>query len=460
MLLSSASFPASVPRPVMRVSNVPSSIRPIITALASATSVFLVSVDADAADWAAEWAVPMAGNTFQTAPKPGGNGAQQNGPVAWSDRDAVFSVFFRVDRPAQIHLALNAATRNGQSIIATRIDRQKFQTVIKGPGTSRHDIGVARITEPGYVRVDLQGIERTGDVFAEITELLLSSNTDGLTIDFVQNNKGNMYYWGRRGPSVHLRYQVPENVDLRYAYSEVTVPSGQDPIGTFYMANGFGQGYFGMQVNSSKERRILFSVWSPFRTDNPRDIPPEQRIVPLAKGTDVHVGEFGNEGSGGQSYLVYPWTAGSTCQFLTRVEPDDKGRTTYTSWFSEVSDDRWRLIASFRRPSTQTHLKGFHSFLESFSPSYGHLGRRAFYGNVWVCDVNDHWHACSQARFSVDATGGRRHRLDFNGGSDGTRFFLRNCGFFNETGQPGAVFRCDVDGEKPPEISFDALPLK
>lgn len=432
------------------------SFRPIFITLASATIVFLISAISDAA----EWIVPMAGNTFQTAPTPGGNGAQRNGSVAWSDREAVFSVFFRVDRPAQFQLKLKASTRSGDSVMETRIDKQKFRTVIEGTEPDRFDIGVASVTEPGYVKVDLQGIKRTGSVFAEITELILESDTDGLQIDFVRNNDGNMFYWGRRGPSVHLRYRVPDNVDLRYAYSEVTVPEGQDPIGTFYMANGFGQGYFGIQVNSSTERRVLFSVWSPFRTDNPRDIPPEQRIVALAKGPDVHVGEFGNEGSGGQSYLVYPWKAGSTYQFLTRVEPDNQGTTTYTSWFSEASDDQWRLIASFRRPSTQTHLKGFHSFLESFSPSYGHLGRRAFYGNVWVCDASHQWHACPQARFSVDATGRGRHRLDFDGGSDGKRFFLRNCGFFHETGQPGADFRCEMDGSRPPEIRFESLPLE
>ena len=185
----------------------------------------------------------------------------------------------------------------------------------------------SKVAAAGYVRVDFQGVERTGDVFAEISELLISSDTDNLKVDFVRDNKGNMFYWGRRGPSVHLSYQVPKDRKLRYSYSEITVPKGQDPLGTFYMANGFGQGYFGMQVNGPKERRVLFSVWSPFKTDNPKDIPKEQRIVALARGPEVHIGEFGNEGSGGQSYLVYPWKAGKTYRFLTKVEPDGMGNT-------------------------------------------------------------------------------------------------------------------------------------
>lgn len=85
---------------------------------------------------------------------------------------------------------------------------------------------------------------------------------------------------------------------LKSLYNEVTVPEELDEIGNYFMANGFGGGYCGIQVNSEMERRILFSVWSPCSTDNPENIPEEQRIRMLAKGENVHVGEFGNEGSG------------------------------------------------------------------------------------------------------------------------------------------------------------------
>lgn len=409
---------------------------------------------------AADWAIPMAGNTFCTAPEPGGNGVQRNGTVAWSDPDAVFSVYFHVDRPAELRLEIKAAVRTGRSTLATRVGGEQFETVVEGTESGVHEIGQVKVADAGYVRFEFQGVERTGDVFAEIGELLISSDTDGLEVDFVQNNKGGMFYWGRRGPSVHLSYQVPKDRNLRYAYSEVTVPEGQDPIGSFYMANGFGQGYFGIQVNGPQERRVLFSVWSPFKTDNPRDIPKDQRIVALARGPKVHIGEFGNEGSGGQSYLVYPWKAGITYRFLTKVEPDGNGNTVYTSWFGDKATDEWRLIASFQRPKTNTHMRGLHSFLESFSPTHGYIGRRAFYGNVWVRDVDAKWHECTKARFSVDATGGGRHRLDFMGGADGKRFFLRNCGFFNETGRPGETFSRAATGTTEPDIDVESLPTK
>jgi len=62
---------------------------------------------------------------------------------------------------------------------------------------------------------------------------------------------------------------------VHYWYSELKVPKGQDTVGAYFMANGFNHGYFGMQVNSETERRIIFSVWSPFKTDNPKEIPED-----------------------------------------------------------------------------------------------------------------------------------------------------------------------------------------
>ena len=38
--------------------------------------------------------------------------------------------------------------------------------------------------------------------------------------------------------------------DIEWFYSELTVPEGNDVIGSYFMANGFSEGYFGIQVNS------------------------------------------------------------------------------------------------------------------------------------------------------------------------------------------------------------------
>ena len=40
-----------------------------------------------------------------------------------------------------------------------------------------------------------------------------------------------------------MGYTVPANTE--YFYNEVTVPLGEDKIGSYFMSNGFNGGYFG-----------------------------------------------------------------------------------------------------------------------------------------------------------------------------------------------------------------------
>src|SRR5690606_19829134 len=231
-----------------------------------------------------------------------------------------------------------------------------------------------------------KGLSRSGSEFATVSALVMKGSAAGGRTAFTKNNEGNFFYWGRRGPSVHLNFELPAETNTEWFYNEVTVPQGSDVIGSFFMACGFGEGYFGFQVNSDTERRVLFSVWSPYKTDDPDAIPEDQRIALLGKGKEVHAGEFGNEGSGGQSYLSYPWKAGNTYRFLLRGKPDGKGNTVYTAFFYAPEDEQWKLIASFRRPQTTTWLTRFHSFLENFNPRTGDTERRVWFDNQWMRD--------------------------------------------------------------------------
>ena len=96
---------------------------------------------------------------------------------------------------------------------------------------------------------------------------------------------------------------MPE-ANVEYFYNEVLVTEENVRNSSYYMMNGFSEGYMGIQQTSSGEHTILFSVWSPYSTDNPSDIPEDKRVKLLRKGKNVTVGEFGNEGSGGQSYIA------------------------------------------------------------------------------------------------------------------------------------------------------------
>lgn len=411
----------------------------------------------DAAE-TSNWEVPLGGNAYLT--ESSGNSSDKvdaGGVRQWQDEKSVFSIYFRADRAAVLNLVLRLKVPEGESAIRATSTGTTFDQKVTGADVQEVRLGLVTVKAPGYVRVNLQGIRKKGPVFAEVSDLLVASQTPDLKLDYVKDNNENHYYWGHRGPSIHLPYELPAGKNIEYFYNEVTVPKGQDPIGSYYMANGFGEGYFGMQVNGEKERRVLFSVWSPFTTDNPKEIPDDHRVKLLAKGKDVHGGEFGGEGSGGQSYFLYPWKAGTTYQFLNRVRPDGQGHSIYTAWFFAPEARKWQLIASFQRPKTDKYLTGAHSFLENFADRNGYLGRMAYYGNQWARDTEGQWHEVTKARFTGDDIASRGFRLDYAGGATSENFFLRNGGFFAENVKLGSTFERKSSKAKRPEIDFTAL---
>lgn len=375
------------------------------------------------------------------------------GVTRWSNRDTRIALFFRVNRAGSINLALRARSKEGSSKFLVEAAAKRFEVSVGSSEYSVIPLGTISLTEPGYVRVDISAMEKSGSEFAEISHLVVGGEGIAEPMNYVHNFAS---YWGRRGPSVHLRYTLPEAVKTEWFYNEVTVPEGNDVEGSYYMANGFGEGYFGMQVNSPTQRRVLFSVWSPFDTQDPKSIPDSMKIRLLKRGEGVYVGEFGNEGSGGQSYLVYPWKAGTTYKFLARIHPDGKGNTRYTAWFYATDEARWRLIASFLRPKTNTWYTSPYSFLENFNPVFGYITRRVLFSNQWARDNTGKWHEMTQARFSYDATARAQVRVDYAGGEENGGFFLQNCGFFNQNIPIGTAFS-RPGGKSSPEGFLEAV---
>jgi hypothetical protein len=124
----------------------------------------------------------------------------------------------------------------------------------------------------------------------------------------------------RNAASVHLAYPVGKGTNVAAFYCEVTAV--EDPTSTFYMACGWHRGYFGMQVNSPTERRIIFSVWDSGNEAVDRaKVDDVNRVKLMGKGDGVYSGDFGNEGTGGHSHLKYPWKTGETQRFLVTAPP-------------------------------------------------------------------------------------------------------------------------------------------
>jgi hypothetical protein len=399
--------------------------------------------------------IPLGGNTFLEPKGVSNDAISENGITTWSSEKSAFNIYFKNEktRTCALYIALLhgefsskiKCTLGGQSQIVQLTKYQKNPVFIGN-----------FVLTAGYQKLVLEGISKETNSFAAISSLIILTNAPG-EFSFVKDNIDNRYYWGRRGPSVHLSYTMPMEKNVKWFYNEVTIPMGLDPIGSYFMANGFAEGYFGFQVNSENERRILFSVWSPFKTDNPAAIPEDQKIKLLKKGEGVYTGEFGNEGSGGQSYLRYKWGAGKTYQFLNSVEPDGQGATQYTAYFKESGSPDWLLIASFKRPKTDTWYKRPHSFVENFNPNYGHILRQATYANQWVCDSSGAWFELTEAKFTGDDIAKRGYRKDYEGGEKSGHFYLQNGGFFNGIAFLNQIFQ-RATANKKPTIDFNKLP--
>lgn len=393
--------------------------------------------------------IDLSGNAYVTRQKDGAF-IGDSGIVNWTNPNTIISIYFYLHQPTDADLSLYA---KGHSEIKVSYADRSFNVRLQSDNFTKVHVGNIDIPQAGYVRIDLQGISRSGETFGEVSQLIVDNVTgkSSYVKDFSD-------YWGRRGPSVHLGYSLPEG-DTEWFYNELTVPEEGETMESYYMAAGFGEGYFGMQYNSPTERRILFSVWSPFDTQNPDDIPDDQKIRLLRRGKGVHIGEFGNEGSGGQSYLIYPWKAGRTYRFLMQVTPDGNGNTIYTAYFYATDENEWILIASFLRPQTDTWYTRAHSFLENFNPEQGYLSRKVLFGNQWARSKEGKWTRLTDANFTHDATARAGVRLDYQGGkTDDNRFYLKMGGFFNESVPMGTKFHCEPTGEEP-QIDWEALKL-
>ncbi len=389
--------------------------------------------------------IPLGGNAYTTHSAE----IKDEGLTNWASPLSNTSIYFSINVPQTFDVSLRLQTHNGQSEISVSSNNTILKKQIEHAAPGIVHIGKFNIVKPGYVKIDLKGISKTGNVYADVSDLIIQYAKQDTGLVYVKN--GSSFHFGRRGPSVHLRYDVPGNLkdNISWFYNEITIPEGNDKSGSYFMADGFGEGYFGMQVNSDTERRILFSVWSPYETDNPASIPDSMKIVLIKKGASVNTNNFGGEGSGGQSFMRFNWKASNTYGFLLHAAPDSiHNTTTFTAYFKDVAADKWYLIASFQRPQTTTYLTHLYSFLENFIPESGDETRMGYYKNQWIANGKGEWHELTGAAFTVDATAKGGYRKDYAGGVDGDKFFLKNAGFFNEFVRPYQSFKRNASNKK------------
>ncbi len=396
--------------------------------------------------------IPLGGNSYSTS-----DGEKlmigEEGIESWTNAEKKLAIYFYSAEESNCNLTIPIETNQNTITYSVSLNDDFFEIEVL-PEKSEINLGIHSLRK-GYNIVTLKGLITT-DAFPKLTNLNIYSN-ELLSLNYIKENSSNRFYYGRRGPSVILGYEFPQNTNIKWMYSEIEIPEGYDHIGLYAMANGSREGYFGIQVNSTEERRVLFSIWSPYVTDDPSQIPEDQRIQLIKSGQDVQVDEFGNEGSGGQSWLIYPWKTGVKYSFIKSVEPDGNGNTIYTAYFKDPEEGDWRLIASFLRPQTDTWFAGPYSFLENFKPEEGYKLRKAYYSNIWAISSDDDWFQINNARFTTDDIGSIQYRLDYQGGVESNKFYLMHCGFFDLYTENYKDLT-KTDQSAPPSINFELLP--
>lgn len=406
--------------------------------------------------------IPYAGNSYVTSTDYSDFISSSTGLFSsvWNDNEIVTSTFFRVGATGNLNLAFYGSNATGTSKIRFIVDGHSYDVTVSGPGNKIYPIAKLTREKEGYVRVDMQGITKTGTSFGEVSYFRIGGTSAAGTNNYVteekMNEDVNNTYFFRRGSSVHYFYTLPES-NVEYFYNEVLVTPENAVNGTYFMMNGFSEGYMGIQQTSSGERKILFSVWSPYSTDNPGDIPEEYKVKLLRKGANVTIGDFGGEGSGGQSWLNYSWSPGTTYKALVGAKPDGDGNTIYTAYF--FADGEWKLIASFKRPKTNTYYKGAYSFLENFDPTQSYKKRSVCYKNQWARLASGTWKEVTEAKFSCDDTGLQGLRYDIYGETNADRngFIIQSFGFFDEHTPYGSLFQRQPSESGSPYVDFNAL---
>ncbi len=368
------------------------------------------------------------------------------GVTRWSDRDTKIRWYGQFRKAGSLQVGLNLQkTSDAPARLRMSIGDQQFDATAEGGlgETVAIEFGTFTIGQPGHHAMTVESLdERPG---CDLLSLVVSGESTEQAHFNLQPR--------RNAASVHLFYPLPkEGLEVEAFYCEMT--GLEDPLWTYYMACGWHRGYFGMQVNSPTERRIIFSVWDSGNEAIDRDkVADENRVTLVDKGEGVYSGSFGNEGTGGHSHLKFNWKTGQTQRFLVTAKPVDETHTVFAGYYFRPDLNEWMLISSWKAPKEGKYLRGLYSFSENFIGQNGHQVRKALYGNQWIRTSDGTWHELTTASFSHDPTG-KTDRLDRFGGVEGGQFFLSHGGFVNGYTEYGQRFSRAPSNRSPADMTL------
>lgn len=377
--------------------------------------------------------------------------SERSGITRWQNPALKVEWFGEIKTTGKLEASVALRLPAGESSkLRLTVAGQSHEASAKGAGTNLVTVnfGAFEVKSPGYQRFTLESLNAPGKSAGDLNALIL----DGAAVKDAHFNLKER----RNAASVHLTYPVSRETNVQAFYCEMT--GVEDPVWTYYMACGWHRGYFGMQVNSPTERRIIFSVWDSGNEGVDRDkVAADDRVTLIAKGDGVNSGDFGNEGTGGHSHLKFQWKTGEKQRFLVTAKPVDATHTIFSGYYFRPDQQKWMLISSWKAPKDGGWLRGLYSFSENFGGANGQLPRKALYGNQWIQTDSGQWIEITQASFSHDATG-KADRLDRFMGVENGQFFLSHGGFVEGFTKFGEKFTRAATAKPPTDLVLPPLP--
>ncbi len=351
----------------------------------------------------------------------------KQGLLPWTDVKRTTKVYFYVSKPGQITLSLKLKNSNKSCFLSVGLDGAKNAkniSLVKDNDFELVHVGTYKIVDTGYHFVEIKGNSKKLVTYPLIEALVINNTSEG----GILFNKSNY----RGAASTHLRYTVPEDSAVKWFYTEVKVPDEvKNSVNAYYETNGFHSGYGGIQINNPSERRFIFSIWSLFKTDDPKEIPTDYIVHLNKKGAGVFTGDFGDEGSGGHSHLVFPWNTNTTYRFLTGITSLQGDSATYVGYYASPEDNfKWHLLSQWtqHKTDTKTGFKNLYAFVENFGEN-GDDFFKAYYSNQWAITFNGTWLELTEAKFTTTANIKTHQRFDYGAGVEDGKFYMFTGGF-------------------------------
>ena len=378
----------------------------------------------------------------------------KRGITGWDDVGIYFRIFFYPQQAGEISVSVKLKCPANKSTLKFQLDStgKSYEISInKSSDCTIVPVGSFTINDARYHYIEIRGINKSGDHFPDVESLIISGPA-------AKNLKYNLSEY-KGAPSTHLWYQYPKDSAVAWFYNEVTVPEGVDATNAYYMTNGFSGGYMGIQLNSAVERRIIFSIWSNYNTNDPKEIPADYAVTLIKKGADVFADAFGNEGSGGHSHLVFPWKNNATYKMLVGAKSTGD-HTIYTAYYLAPENEKWKLIAQWDKTKTGGKLlSGLYSFVENFGPN-GNAFFKADYGNQWICTPSGTWIELTKCFLTTTASPQKHQCYDYGAGVENNKFYMFTGGFKEMNNLELHILIERKANPVHPDIDFSSLPDK